>query len=151
MSKTVWLSALLVFSIGLNLVFVGVVIGRHVFGMPPGRPHLEWMMQEVSDDTRKKVRSSMRDHMRAVRPDRRNLREAQGKLHESITAEDYDESRVIERFAEVRQATGVLQTSMHEQIVKNLREYKPEERMQVLRMMTRHERRDHRKPAPPEG
>ena len=37
MNKRVLLTTLLVFSVGLNLVFVGIVVGRHLLGMSPDR------------------------------------------------------------------------------------------------------------------
>ncbi len=151
MNKSAWLTALLIYSAGRTLVCIGVAVGRHASEMSSGQHQLEWMMQEISDDSRKKIRASMREHMRATRPARRDLREAQEKLHDAITAQDYDEAEIIERFADVRLAAGVLQASMHEQIVQNLREFKPEERMHVLRMITRHERRGPRNAPPPDG
>lgn len=137
MSRTNWLTILLVFSIGLNLIFVGVVIGRAVFGMPPGRPHFDWIMQEISDDTRQKLRGSIREHMRTTRPLRKELRTAQRALRAAITADTYEETAVSAGFAEVRRASTALQEAMHTQIIQNLGELNPDERINVFRLMIR--------------
>jgi uncharacterized membrane protein len=137
MNKKILLVTVLVISIGLNLVFVGVVVGRHLFGMPPGRAHFEWMTQEVSEETRSKLRSSMREHMQESRPVRRELREAQDHLRTAISTDQYVEADVAARLAEIRRASAELQESMHEQMVENLRHLAPEERSHVLGMMMR--------------
>jgi len=137
MNKKILLITLLILSIGLNLVFVGVVVGRHLFGMPPGRAHFEWMTQEVSEETRSKLRSSMREHMQESRPVRRALREAQDQLRSAITRDEYVEADVVARLAEVRRVSAELQESMHEQMVENLKYLAPEERSQVFAMMMR--------------
>jgi uncharacterized membrane protein len=159
MNKKILLVTLLVLSIGLNLVFVGVVAGRHLFDMAPGRAHFEWMTQEVSEETRSKLRSSMREHMRESRPVRRELREAQDQLRTAISTEEYVEADVVARLAEVRRASAELQESMHEQMVENLRHLAPEERSHVLGIMMRQDRGRHgpqpqhaRRPgSPPQG
>lgn len=140
MNKKILLVTLLVISIGLNLVFIGVVVGRHLFDVPPGRAHFEWMTQEVSEETRSKLRSSMREHMQQSRPVRRELREAQDQLRTAITTDEYVEADVVAGLAEVRRVSAVLQESMHEQMVENLRHLAPEERSQVLGVMMRQDK-----------
>ena len=137
MNRKVLLVALLVFSIGLNLAFIGVAVGRHLFGMLPGRAHFEWMTQEVSEETRRKLRSSMREHMQESLPARIKLRKAQHQLRSAVTSNEYLEADVVARLAEVRRASVDLQESMHEQMVKNFRELSPEERSHVLGIVMR--------------
>jgi uncharacterized membrane protein len=144
--KVLWV-ILLVFSIGLNLVFIGVAVGRHLSDMSPGRAHFEWMTQEVSEETNRKLRSSMREHMQESLPARRELRKAQHQLHSAITADEYVETDVVARLAEVRRASADLQESMHKQMVENLRQLAPEERSHVLGMMMKlHDKKGRRGP-----
>jgi len=143
--KVLWV-ILLVFSIGLNLVFIGVAVGRHLSDMSGGRAHFEWMTQEVSEETRRKLRSSMREHMQESLPARRELRIAQGQLRSAITTDQYVEADVVARLAEVRSASAELQESMHEQMVENLRQLAPEERRHVLSMMKLHDNKGRRGP-----
>ena len=56
MNRKVLLVTLLAFSIGLNLVFIGIAVGRYLFDMSPGRAHFEWMTQEVNEETKRKGR-----------------------------------------------------------------------------------------------
>jgi len=146
MNRKVLLVALLVFSIGLNLAFIGVAVGRHLFGVLPGRAHFEWMTQEVSEETRRKLRSPIREHMQESLPARRELRKAQDQLRSAITTDEYVETDVVARLAEVRRVSADLQESMHKQMVENLRQLAPEERSHVLDMMKRHDNRGRRGP-----
>ena len=148
MNRKVLLTTLVIFSIGLNLVFVGVLVGRHIFGIPPVRPHFDWMMNDVSEETRSKIRTSMVEHMRASRPARRDLRGAQNQLHAAISADNYVEADVVAGLSEVRRASALLQKTMHEQLVRNLEHLEPEERIHALRMMMRKDRGRH---GPPPG
>ena len=145
MNKRVFLVTLLVFSIGLNLVFIGVVVGRQLFAMPSGRAHFEWMTREVSEETRSKLRSAMREHKLASLPARIELRKAQHQLHTAIITDEYVEADVVARLAELRRASLDLQEFMHDQMVENLRQLAPEERSHVLGMMMRQDR-GHRGP-----
>ena len=146
MNKRVLLATLLVFSMGLNLVFVGVVVGRHLLGMSPGRAHFEWMTQEVSEETRRKLRSTIREHMQESLAVRIKLHKAQHQLRAAVTTDEYVETDVVARLAEVRRASADLQESMHKQMVENLRQLAPEERSHVLGMMKRHDNRGRRGP-----
>jgi uncharacterized membrane protein len=137
MNNKTLLTTLLIFSLAVNLVFIGVVVGRHLFGKPDGRAHFEWMMQEVSPETRDKLRSSMREHMQKSRPARKALRLAQQQLHSAIIAGNYVQEDVVAGLAEVRRASVALQESMHKQMVSNLEHLEPEERGHVLRSMMR--------------
>jgi|TARA_B110001454_G_scaffold111170_1_gene104440 uncharacterized membrane protein len=150
MNRKVLLVTLLVFSIGLNLVFIGVAVGRHLFGMSPGRAHFEWMTQEVGEETRRKLRSSMREHMQESLPARIELRKAQHQLRSAITTDEYVETDVVARLAEIRRASADLQESMHKQMVKNLRQLAPEERSHVLGMMMKLQDNKGRRGPPPE-
>ena len=137
MNKRVLLTTLLVISMGLNLLFVGVVVGRYLLGMSPDRAHFEWMTQEVSEDTRRRLRTAVREHMQESLPARIKLRKAQHQLRSAVTSNEYVEADVVARLAEVRRASVDLQESMHEQMVKNFRELSPEERSHVLGIVMR--------------
>lgn len=135
MNRNVLLVTLLVFSIGLNLLFIGVAMGRHLLGLSPGRAHFEWMTQEVSNETREKLRSTRRAYMQESRPALRELRKAQHQFRAAVSTDEYVETEVVARLTEVRRASADLQKSMHRQMVEILRELAPEERSQVLDMI----------------
>ena len=146
MNRKALLVILLAFSIGLNLVFIGIAVGRYLFDMSPGSAHFEWMTQEVSEETKRKLRSSMREHMQESLPARRELRKAQQQLRSAITTDEYVEADVVARLAEVRRASAELQESMHKQMVENLRQLAPEERRHVPGMMKLHDNKGRRGP-----
>ncbi len=149
MNRKLLLVTLLAFSMGLNLVFIGIAVGRYLFDMSPGRAHFEWMTQEVSEETKRKLRSTMREHMQESLPARKELRKAQRQLRAAISTDQYVETDVIERLAEVRSASAELQESMHQQMVENLRQLEPEERNHVLGMMMKlHDNKGRRGPPP---
>ena len=136
MNRVIWLAVLLVFSIGLNLLFVGIMIGRHAVDMPPERTDFQWMMQDISNETRKRLRASMRQHMEATRKQRRELRKTQRSLLQAVSSESYNEESVIADLEELRRVSAKLQGAMHRQMVQNLRELTPEERSHAIRMLT---------------
>ncbi|MGV0036579.1 MAG: periplasmic heavy metal sensor [Candidatus Azotimanducaceae bacterium WSBS_2022_MAG_OTU7] len=138
--KAVLVTTLLVLSIGLSLVFVGVVVGRHLFDIPTGRDHFKWMTQEVSEETRRKLRSNRVKYMQESRPVRRELEKAQEQLRTAITTDEYVEADVVARLADVRRASFKLRESMHEQMVENFRHLEPEERSRVLGMLMRQDK-----------
>lgn len=142
MNKQTWLVAALIVSLGLNMLFIGVVIGRTMSGGGPP-PHMQWMMQELDEDTRKTIRQAMRKTAKESGETRRALRSAQRQLHEHIGAEDYDKEAVIKALAEVRRASNEMQEIMHRQMVDSLEMMAPEERLRVYRMLSgaRHGRR----------
>lgn len=145
MNKTIWLAAFLIFSISLNLLSLGIVIGRHVSDRPPERDHFQWMMHETSNETRKRIKASTRHHMEATREQRRELRSLQRSVLEVISAEPYNEQSVSRELEKLRQLSAELQTSMHQQMLKNLRKMTPEERSFAFRLLIHGERR----PRPP--
>ena len=54
-----WLIVVLVLSIGINLLAAGIVIGRMLQGPSP---MLTWMTEGVSEKTRSRIATSMREH-----------------------------------------------------------------------------------------
>ena len=130
-----FLVLLLILSTGLNLLFVGIVIGRYVFEMTPERGHFKWISREVSDSTRSKLRLNIREQMQKTLPARIELRKAQQQVKSAIATDDYQKSDVVEGLANVRKASFELQSFMHAQMVDNLQELSPEERRIVVSFM----------------
>lgn len=131
-----WLTIVLILSIGLNLVLVGVFIGRMVFG-PGERPPFAWALTEISDETRGKVRGHLRDLRVETRPLRAEHRNAQASLREALNQEPLDEQQVRQAFSRLRTTTGSMQAAMHDQMILILKELTPEERKTVYRMLSR--------------
>jgi uncharacterized membrane protein len=134
MTNRTWLIAILIVSIGLNLLFAGVVIGRHLGAGPT--PHFGWMMQEIEPETRKRLRSSMREHREATRPAQQALREAQHRLHQTIAADPFAEEDVQRALANLRRNSTGLQETMHQQMLTTLSQLEPEERIKVFQALS---------------
>lgn len=130
-----WLIALLVVSISLNLLLVGIFVGRVMFG-PPQRPPLDWAVSGLSDETRQQVRAKMREHLIGTRPLRRDFREAQDKLRDALLKDPYDPADVDQALVGLREAFASMQSSMHQQMSEVLADLSPEERLQVYRMLS---------------
>ncbi len=83
--------------------------------------------------------------MEATREQRRELRSLQRSVLEVISADPYNEQSVSRELEKLRQLSAELQTSMHQQMLKNLRKMTPEERSFAFRLLIHGERR----PRPP--
>ena len=134
MSNRTWLVVVLISSVALNLLFLGVVIGRNLGAGP--KHHFEWIMQEVDEETRKKLHSSMHAHREATRPTIQALRKAQRQLHETIAADPYIEEDARRALEQVRRYSAVLQDTMHRQMLGTLSNLEQEERMKVFRALS---------------
>lgn len=143
MKNNRWLILALLISLGINLLVAGVVIGRNIDGPHPARMHFEWLMNEVDEETRHKLRKNMHEQMKASREERRALRQAQKSLHQAIIAEPFDEQTLKSAMTEVRAASAELQQTMHEHMAENLKTLSPEERLKVFRVLSHAERRLH--------
>ena len=137
MNKHTWLVAALFASLAVNLLFVGLMVGQHIFGPRSGRPHFEWMTGDIGADVRRQMGADMREHMQETRPARKALRGAQRRLHRLIAEDEYDEAAVRAALSEIRQASTSLQATLHEQMISTLSKLAPEDRAQVLRMLSR--------------
>lgn len=135
MNKQTWLVVALILSFGVNLLFVGVVIGRVMSAPSDGKPPLNWMMQELDESTRAELRTSFREHMRNTRSMRRDLRSAQEDLHRLITSDEYDEAAVKAGMAELRRRTETLQETMHTHVAEIMANLEPEERVRVMKFI----------------
>ncbi len=134
MNKQTWLIVGLVVSIAFNMLFVGIVVGRTIFGGPP--PHMQWMMQDVGEETRRTVHQAMRETAEQTESTRKSLRRAQRELHKTIRAEEYDKEAVAQALSEVRRLTNEMQEIMHGQMVESLEMMAPEERLHVVRKIS---------------
>ena len=143
MNTNRWLVLALLVSLAINLLIAGVVIGRHLDGGAPSRMHFEWLMQDLDDATRSKMRKNMHEQMKNTRPHRHDLRQAQRALHEAILTEPFEEDRVKAAMAEVRAASARLQQTMHDQMIQILSEMSAEDRTKVFSILSRMERRRH--------
>lgn len=149
MNSNRWLQAVLVISLGLNILFVGVVLGRALGGPPPaaGKPiHLGMVMRHLDAPTREALRPQLLKLREEMLPLRKDMQRAQLKFRRLLMADNIDESALEEAQAQLAGASSALQSKMHEHMALTLKAVPPEQRQRVLqRLERRHDREDRRK------
>jgi len=115
MMKSKWVAALLLFSLGLNLALVGFMVGRSshpgVAG-DPTRGFLRWM-HGLPADRREELHPMVANHMRAVRPEMRSLRQRHRALQEAIVAEPFEPEALNAALNDMRTQNINLQQASH--------------------------------------
>lgn len=115
--KRRWLWPLLVVSVGLNLLFVGLVAGRvwlHEGGKE--RRHriftgaVEKLMQDLPEAKRQNAGALLERHRTTVRQIRKQIRKQRRVTKEAVLTEPYDELKVSQALARFR----VLRTEQHQ-------------------------------------
>jgi uncharacterized membrane protein len=134
-----WLWVVLIFSLALNLLFVGLVAGNWwMHGGPRNaRYHVltgavEKLMQDLPDAKRKQAAELLEQHRQNVSTLRQQLRDTRKSAKDAVLTEPYDEEKVaaaLSRFREIR--TGQHQ-SMHTMMLGLMKNLSLEERKQLL-------------------
>ena len=145
---------ILVCSLAINLLLVGGIIGRIVFGppRPPMLNHLGWVVRTLDKNTRDELRPELEAHARKMMPLRRQMRSAQKEFESVLTQPTLDENRLDAALAQLRSASDTYQQSMHEEMVVILKKMTYEERKRFVYLLhhrpdSRHQQSNHRPPA----
>jgi uncharacterized membrane protein len=139
MNKSRIISISLVFSVALNLLFVGAVVGRFMHGAPP-RPmssHLGGVLRDLDDEARDKIRPVLENQAETIRPLRREMRQAQKEFRKLLVEESFDEGALEESLSQLRHASEEYQSGMHHQMLLVLKDLEPEQRRRVARLLMR--------------
>ena len=133
---------LLICSLALNLLFIGGLIGRSVFGGPPGHlpNHMGWMLRNLSDEKRKQLRPQLKERSGSLRTVRQEMRDARQRLSSAITEEPLDEKKLNLALKDLRSASNKFQLVTHENMRTILREMKLEDREKALKFLSRREK-----------
>ena len=130
MNKARWLTVALVLSLAINLMIVGVFIGRGMSGRPPpgSMPtNFGWMIRHLDDQNRQELRGNLEEHATLVQPIRREMRDAQRTFNRLLIQPELDEMALSASLQKLRTASDQYQTEMHAmmlQIVTQLDEQK---------------------------
>ena len=121
---------LLICSLALNLLFIGGLIGRSVFGGPPGHlpNHMGWMLRNLSDEKRKELRPQLKERSGSLRTVRQEMRDARQRLSSAIMEEPLDEKALNLALKDLRSASNKFQVVTHENMSTILKEMKLEDR-----------------------
>ena len=137
--KRRWLWPLLIVSLALNLLFVGVVVGR--IWIHGGRPvaheriftgAIERLMKDLPEAKRQTASELLAHHREQVRTLRKQIRDARSAARDAVLSEPYDEDRVAKALARFREIRAGQHQSMHDMIMALLKGLSLEERKQLL-------------------
>jgi uncharacterized membrane protein len=133
---------LLICSLALNLLFIGGLIGRSVFGGPPGHlpNHMGWMLRNLSDEKRKELRPQLKERSGSLRTVRQEMRDARQRLSSAIMEEPLDEKALNLALKDLRSASNKFQVVTHENMSTILKEMKLEDREKALKFLSRREK-----------
>ena len=133
---------LLICSLALNLLFIGGLIGRSVFGGPPGHlpNHMGWMLRNLSDEKRKELRPQLKERSGSLRTVRQEMRDARQRLSSAIMEEPLDEKALNLALKDLRSVSNKFQVVTHENMSTILKEMKLEDREKALKFLSRREK-----------
>ena len=137
--KRRWLWPLLIVSLGLNLLFVGLVAGRMwTHGGGPESRHrvftgaVESLMKDLPDAKRQHAGELLKRHRSTVRQLRKQIKEHSRVAKDAVLTEPYDEVKVGEVFARFREIRTGQHQSMHNMLGELLKRLTLKEREQLL-------------------
>jgi uncharacterized membrane protein len=139
--KRRWSRALLIISLGFNLLFVGLVAGRiwmHGTGGHDGSRYriftgaVEELMKNLPDAKRQRANELLIRHRAMVRDLRMQNKEQRRAAEEAVLTEPYDEARVAEVLARFREISSKQHKSMHTMMLGLLKNLTLKERQELL-------------------
>lgn len=163
--KRRWIWPVLVVSLGLNLLFIGLVAGRmwaRIDG-PPGAPHrilgqaVENFSVELPDTKKQRANALLEKQREGSRALKRQLREARREAKDAALAVTYDEKKLAEALTRLREIRNSQHQAMHEMVLELLKDLTLEERKVLLRYVRaafrphRHSDRQGTRPGDGEG
>lgn len=137
--KRRWLWPLLVISLGLNLLFVGLVAGRMWLhgGGKDSRYRVftgavEKLMKDLPQAKREHAGELLERHRTTVRQLRKQIREQRRVTKDAVLTEPYSEVKVSEAFARFRELRTAQHQSMHTMMLDLLKGLTLKEREALL-------------------
>lgn len=155
MSRSRWLTILLVVSVGLNIAAVGFIAGRATgdrFRPPFANPLLGsgGLIRDLPEPRREQLSRIMREHGRDLHSSIREMRRAQDALREALAAPEFDRDETAAALDAFRDSLCSSMTRGNETIIALAQAMTPEERMQLVERMERHGPGKMRRPPPPD-
>lgn len=145
-SNRSWLIALLIISLGINLLVVGIFVGRIGKQHRPVHSHFDWMAKDLDTSSREAVRKTMREHMHDSEPLAKDLRLAQRNLKKVMRSDVFDERAAEEAFTLVREKSEKFQEAMHAGMMKIFSQLDRDDRIRVFRMLSTRSRGGNHRP-----
>ena len=142
--KRRWLWPLLIISLGLNLLFVGLVAGRiwsHGYSGHAAVPHriitgaIEKLIYNWPDDKRQRATGLLKRHRATVRPLRKQIREARRTAEAALLADTYNEEKVAQALGQLRTIKIGMHQSMHTMMMGLLKDLTLMERRELVKQI----------------
>jgi len=140
MNKSRWLTVALLASLAVNLLVVGVFVGRVISGGPgPERmpSNLGWMVRHLDEPTRESLRSEMMEHNKRAGPLRKQMRDAQRTFNRQLLDSTIDTEAMSQSLTELRRTSDEYQTEMHEMMLLIVPKLDEQQRRRVLSTIRR--------------
>ena len=125
------LLALLV-SVAVNLLVLGVVLGRQG-QRPPEPPPAEWATRHLDDSARRLVRQRMSADRGRIRPLRADVGEALAEVRRAAVAEEFDAVALEDALENMRDARARYEAFLHRGLVSVAAQLPREQRLALLR------------------
>lgn len=138
---------ILLSSIGLNLFFGGILLGKYLGNLSEpkmghshsssGRLKLNWMIESLSAESQEKFRPLLQEHRQLIKPQLNSIKQARRAVHERLTASDFNAEALSEALAKLSQERAEARKIMHIVLVKIASQLDEEERLRLSKA-TRH-------------
>ncbi len=156
--KNKWLIALLILSLGFNLVIVGVIAGRMSAGFEPvqtlGDPTLGYFrgLRNLPSERMATIRPVVRHHFRVMRPTLREVHPAQRAVLDALMTTPFKPEELRRALERLGALLGKIQAQSHESLVEVTSQLTDAERLQLAAYMRRpqHNGPPHSRPHQPE-
>ncbi|MEM8743300.1 MAG: periplasmic heavy metal sensor [Pseudomonadota bacterium] len=151
-----WIWPVLVVSLGLNLLFVGLVAGRMWARLdgPPGAPHrivtraVEQFSGELPATKKERANALLQKQRDGNKALRRQLRQARRAAKEAALATTYDEKKLADALTRLREVRTSQHQAMHAMVLELLKDLSLEERKVLLKYIQKAFRPHHRSDRP---
>ena len=155
MVKRHWMTLVLTLSLSLNLLVLGLIIGRSVW---PDHRHpspLIWALEDIDPRVREQLEPVLRQDIESTLQQRRALREISNRIRELLAVEQLDEVALTQALTALRSISGSYQQQLHQTVVPVLAQLEPAQRIAVAGRLLRAGHDGRRPPAghrpPPNG
>ncbi|WP_439100745.1 periplasmic heavy metal sensor [Congregibacter sp.] len=148
MNKSNLIVIALLMSVAMNLLIAGVFIGKKRGG-PGEPPPMAWMAEELSPDTRRKVRRQMREQFPEVRPLREEMRTAQRAVREAVAAETFDPRALASALKYSRDVAARYQALIHKNLLEISADLPKDQRVALARAALHRGQKEKRPPRAP--
>ena len=139
MTKTLKLTLLA--SLVLNLLFLGVILGRVPHGLeatPPTRQQrMEESLKKLPEPTQSRFREKFAQMRASSDPLRQQIDEARGETLRLLSADPFDEAAYDRQVSKIEELRGEMFKRMGQSMKQTAKELSPEERRMLADMLRR--------------